>query len=210
MNIQKINNNIIQITFSNYDFIDDPIDFITDTFNNDLIISNILSDANLQFGFETTGYNLFIEGKITEDNNIIMTITKFSLNNKKFYIKRKNKKNYKYENRSIDKVNDNINSNNSGKTFESLYKFIDFDNMYDFLKDLNFISNNLNVTVSKNIYCFKLHNYFYVIFKTKISPNLLKTYLRYYTENNITKHSFKYSSKIIQEHGRLIYKNKFI
>lgn len=100
MKFEKLSENKIRITLTNQDLAEKEIDFhvfMSNSFESQDILLDMLAEAKKQTGFDAENYNLRIEALAMADTSFIFTITKelpeeekTKVTKKRFKVKRKN------------------------------------------------------------------------------------------------------------------------
>ena len=201
MKIEKLTENKIRIILKKEDFKDKEINInkvlLEEPVSQKLFLE-MLTKAEQEVNFDTTGYKLLIEADIQNNDTFIFTITKYlekDITNQHLHKK----------NLTIRKRTQLFN------TSTLIYNFSSFENFCEFC---DFIHSNHTINM-KNLYksailYFFNNAYYLVIDKINLSNNsmsILHTSLLEFS--NLENHTKNFKFKL-KEHGKIIMKNNAI
>lgn len=163
MKIEKLTENKIRVVVNLEDLIESNTSLhalMTKATESQSFFLDILSKAEKEVNFHTEGCKLLIEAFSSEDDVLVLTITKYSVS------KEKQNLGTKTSNDNSPKVKPTIKRKTINySSQDTLYSFEDFDEFCEFCKYLT-ISSNLNI--KKIAKTFSLYNYnstYYLIVK---------------------------------------------
>lgn len=195
MKIEKLTENKIRVLINSSDFDIENVDitdFLSQTLEDNFLLSDILKKANDEIGFNTDGCKLLIESFLSSENVLIFTITKYSPKpqKRKLSVKKKECKFF-------------------GPT--AVFKFDDFE---DFCLLCETIDSNvlLNLKkIAKYISLFYYNNTYYLVFKNIDIHNKLLNHLYFLIIEFATplSNASNFESKLL-EHGKVTIKNNAI
>ena len=189
MNIEKLNEDKIRITFNLDDLKDKNIDvhsFMSNPIESQSIVLDMLDAAEKEIGFVTKDYRITIEAMATSSGNFVLTVTRApeSAPKKKVHIKRK----------SVD-LNKPV----------AIYSFDSFDDLCLFCKFLKTSPMSALIDTVDTVSLHEYDNVFYLRF-SKISSNLtlLKGFCSSITEfATYISNSDLFEAKLL-EHGKTL------
>ena len=195
MKIERLTENKIRVLINSSDFDIENVDitaFLSQTLEDNFLLSNILKKANDEIGFNTDGCKLLIESFLSSENILVFTITKYAakVQKKKLMVKRK-----------IFSIN--------GST--AVFKFDSFEDFCLLCERIDDdILYSLKKIIKKNsLYCY--HDTYYLIFKDiDVNNKFFSTLYFLVLEFAIPlANSSNFESKLL-EHGKIIIKNNAI
>lgn len=194
MKIEKLTDNKIRVLVNSSEFDVEKLDittFLSQSLEDNTLLSNILRRAHDEIGFNTDGCKLLIESFFSSENILVFTITKYSpkVQKKKLSVK---KRDFKFYNTyAVFKFN----------TFEDfclLCERINNTYLFEFKKFI------------KNISLYLYNNTYYLFFKNiDISYNFKPIYLLVAEFASPLPHTSSFENKLL-EHGKVIIKNNAI
>lgn len=201
MKIEKLTENKIRIILKKEDFKDKAINInqvLLEEPESQKLFLEILTKAEKEVAFDTTGHKLLIEANVQNNDTFIFTITK--------YLEK-------------DLTNDQLHKKvltvrKKSQLFNTSTLIYNFANFEDFCEFCDFIHNNHSLNI-KNLYKSAIlylfnNTYYLVIDKINLSNNsilvLHTSLLEFSNLENYTK-NFKFKLK---EHGKIIMKNNAI
>ena len=168
MKFEKLSENKIRITLTVQDLAEKEIDFqvfLTNSFDSQDILLDMLEEAKKETGFDPENYNLRIEALAMADTSFIFTITKEMPEEKS----RLPKKKFKIKRKSLNPL-----------STQAIYSFATFDDFCSFLQFLK--ESKLISEVSRIADCILLYKYkdkYYLLMSSIHSEVVNK--IRFYT-----------------------------
>lgn len=209
MKIEKLTENKIRVVVNLEDLIENNTSLhalMTKTTESQSFFLDILSKAEKEVNFHTEGCKLLIEAFSSEDDVLVLTITKYSTSKQKQNSNTKSSNDYSLKTKpAIKRKSINYSSQ------DTLYSFTDFDEFCEFCK---YLAKSTNLNIKKIAKRFSLYNYnsTYYLIVQEISDDV-----------NLSKHFHSIASEFgkpifyskgfinkLLEHGRPIMKKNAI
>ena len=192
MKIERLTENKIRVLVNSSDFDIENIDinrFLSQTLEDNLLLTDILKKANDEIGFNTDGCKLLIESFFSYENLLVFTITKYIPKAKKKVSARKK------SSHSLD--------------YNNVFRFDSFEDFCLFCERANdCISGNLKKSL-KNVSLFLYNNTYYLMFKNINFTHMKHIYYLLTEFATPMPCESTFECKLL-EHGKLIIKNNAI
>ncbi len=205
MKFEKLNDNKIRIILTNKDLNENHIDyhsFMSNSVETQDLFLDMLEKAEEEIGFVTKDYKIRIDALAMMDGDFILTVTRMLPeveHEKREPIKEKTSSKYKIK---VKRKSQNLQDST-----DIAYRFLNFDDFYDFVSGLHSAQFDLKkVATSTKLYSYNCA--FYLIFKNvNFEHEAIKKLSSYITEfASFVNNSDVFIPKIM-ESGKLIMKN---
>lgn len=205
MKFEKLNDNKIRIILTNKDLNEKHIDchsFMSNSVETQDLFLDMLEKAEEEIGFVTKDYKIRIDALAMMDGDFILTVTRMSPE-----LEREKKETSKEKAPNKYKIKVKRKSQNLQDSSDIVYRFLNFDDFYDFVSGLH--SSQLDLKrIATYTKLYSYDNAFYLIFKNvNFEHENIKKLSSYITEfASFVNNSNVFISKII-ESGKLVMKN---